>query len=157
MLSYWYTLQRPQETDLSRRETERTLAILDPLPPAHSESRPYINAAAWYSNHGDPHRALTLLQRAEAIVQAQPEELVRLNRAHGKNAAAPGPHLIHAKPARPWIATGDSHHAIDEWNRARTFQPDPAYTTGLANAYRAAGDPRGTAVALMEGLILDPN
>jgi hypothetical protein len=157
MLSYWYTLQRPQETGLIRRETERTLAILDPLPAVHSAFSPYINAAAWYRTHGDPRRALALLQRGDTIIQAQAEELVRINRANGKNAVVTGAPLVHAELARTWTALGDPRHAIDEWNRARAVQPDPIYTTELAAACRAAGDSQAAAVALMEGLILDPN
>jgi hypothetical protein len=156
-LLYFLILQSPQDARAVQRETDRTVAILDTLPPLHAEANPYINAAFWYRTHGDPRRALALLQRAASIVEAKSAELVRLNRAHHKNAVATGDPLLHAELARTHSALGDRNAAAGEFQRARQLRPDPAYSSELAAEYRAAGDWRAAALSLLEGLLLDPN
>jgi hypothetical protein len=156
-LSYFLTLQSPQDGPAIQRETDRTLAILDTLPPLHAEPNPYINAASWYRNHGDPRRALVLLQRATSIVEAKSAELVRRNRAHHKNAVATGDPILHAELARTHSALGDRNAASAEFRRARQLRPDPAYSSELAAEYRAAGDWRAACLSLLEGLLLDPD
>ena len=156
-LSYFLTLQSPQDGPAIQRETDRTLAILDTLPPLHAEPNPYINAASWYRNHGDPRRALVLLQRATSIVEAKSAELVRRNRAHHKNAVATGDPILHAELARTHSALGDRNAASAEFRRARQLRPDPAYSSELAAEYHAAGDWRAASLSLLEGLLLDPD
>uniref|UniRef100_Q01TY2 Tetratricopeptide TPR_2 repeat protein n=1 Tax=Solibacter usitatus (strain Ellin6076) TaxID=234267 RepID=Q01TY2_SOLUE len=156
-LAYYLTLQSPPDASAIQRETDRTVAILDTLAPRDAEPNPYINAAAWYRNHGDPHRALALLQRAASIVEAKSAELVRLNRAHHKSAVATGDPLLHAELARTYSALGDRPAAAAEFQLARQLRPDPAYSSELAAEYLAAGDWRAAALALLEGLLLDPD
>ena len=156
-LSYFLTLQSPQDAPAIQRETDRTLAILDTFPPLHAEANPYINAAAWYRNHGDPRHALVLLQRAASIEETKSAELVRVNRAHHKNAVAIGDPILHAEFARTHSALGDRNAAAAEFQRARQLRPDPAYSSELAAEYRAAGDWRAASLSLLEGLLLDPD
>jgi tetratricopeptide (TPR) repeat protein len=121
-----------------------------------SEPKPYINAAAWYRNHGDARGALALLQRARAIDDAQTAETIRFNRTQGKTAPAAGNAILQAELGRTYSDLGERQSALDAFKLAREIEPDPKYSAEIAKVYRADGDSHNAAIALMEGLWLDP-
>jgi tetratricopeptide (TPR) repeat protein len=156
-VAYWLIAAgNPNESEV-RSELDKTVAILDPLPPLLSEPKPYINTAAWFRNHGDARGALALLDRARTVDDAQTAEMIRFNRTKGKIIAATGNALLQAEMGQAYSAIGENRKALDAFKLAREIEPDPKYSAEIAKVYRSQGDWHNAAIALMEGLWLDPN
>jgi hypothetical protein len=51
----------------------------------------------------------------------------------------------------------DTPHALAAFERGRMLESDPDLLEDMAAAYRAAGDPRNAALALVEALAVDPS
>ena len=149
------------------REIRRTLAIVDSLPDDRSIPLPYATAGNWYLTRGDLapggmggfwyQQALTALERARRIDRALHEELVRLNRPRGMSYPldSPSPNL-YLDLGRVYLRLAQPRLAIEAFEYGRLIAPRPDYSHELANAYQAEGDGERAAIALHEGLMLDP-
>jgi tetratricopeptide (TPR) repeat protein len=127
------------------QEAEKSLSILDPLPPARRNADTYRRAASWYIAKGDRaslQRALDLLQQTRIVLQAQ---------AVDPSAPADVDRLVGEVQMR----MGNSGAALEASSRAA--QADP----GNAEAWRQYSDTLGASgrvddavIALMEGVLL---
>jgi len=126
------------EMETALRETDLTLAILDPLPDRWNTPIPYINAGKVYSDKGDSRKAIGLLERAQRIQAA-------LDPARQWFA-------LDAQLGRDYLRTGQFDQAIAAFERAMHARFAPELFGDLAAAWQAKGDARRAAIALFEGL-----
>ena len=140
-LSYYLTLQSPQDRP---RSSAKPIAPSPSWIPCRrlTPANPYINAAAWYRNHGDARRALVLLQRARPSREAKSAGLSESTTSTTKTPSPSRP-PPHAEFARTHSALGDHNAATAEFQRARQLRPDPGYSSELAadTVRRAIGAP----------------
>ena len=155
-MAYTLMLSQSKDTPTIERELEQSLAILSDLPDGRSEAKPYQNAGNWYRTHGDGQRALAALLHGRRIDEAQAAAFTRHNQALGKTVPPQGNPQLYLELARTHELLGDRSKAIEALSAGRIIQPDPVFTDEIANVYRAAGEFPSAAVALMEGILLDP-
>jgi hypothetical protein len=143
------TSTHPKGLDLALSETERGLAILDPLPDSLNDASSYSKAGFLYIRIGDsrsPRSADWYRKSVDAFIRAR-----RIEHAVGKDPPEP-----YFGMAIAWLRLGDSARAVEALNASSIQWPRPEFFEGLSAAYSAAGDLRRAAVTLMEGLVLDP-
>jgi len=155
-MAYSLMLSQSNDRQAIERQLEQSLAILDNLPDAQSEVKPYQNAGYWFRTQGNGRRALTVLLRGRRIDEAQAAAFTRHNQALGKTVPPQGTPQLYLELARAYELLGDRPNAIEALSAGRVIQPDPVFTDEIANVYRGAGDFQSAAAALMEGILLDP-
>jgi tetratricopeptide (TPR) repeat protein len=140
------------------RETDRALAILDPLPDPWNTPVPYINAGKVYSDKGDTlaapenarwyRRSVDTLLRGQRI-QAALDALRRL--AHPTTWS-----VLDEQLGRDYLRLAQYGPAAAAFERALATRFTPALLGELASAYQAQGDTRRAAIALFEGMEWQP-
>ncbi|HTM49596.1 MAG TPA: DUF1736 domain-containing protein [Bryobacteraceae bacterium] len=143
------TSTHPKGLDLALSETERGLAILDPLPDRLNDASSYSKAGFLYCRIGDsgkPRSADWYRKSVNAFIRAG-----RIGHVAGKISAEP-----YFGMAIAYFRLGDSARAVEALNATSIEWPRPEFFEGLSGAYSAAGDLRQAAVTLIEGLVLDP-
>ncbi len=162
-----------QDWDRAIGEMDRALAILDKLPDLENVGLAYQQAGVFYRNIGirlaSPNptgrteagpeywyrKSLDALLRSEKIELAQDE----LNREQNARRGKPGltfvPSALYLQMGRTYQKLGDSRHAMEAFERGRALESDPDLLEELAAEYRAAGDARKAAMALVEALAVD--
>ncbi|MCX6631378.1 MAG: DUF1736 domain-containing protein [Candidatus Solibacter sp.] len=162
-----------EDWDRSIRQVGRALAILDDLPDLQNTAIAYQQAGVFYRNLGirlassnaaGPagggseywyRKSLNALLRSEKIELAQDER----NRAENAKRGKPGltfvPSAVYLHMGRTYQKLGDPRHAVEAFERGRALESDPDLLEELASAYRAAGDNRKAAMALVEALAVD--
>ena len=161
----------------SIRYADRALAILDELPDAQNAAGAYHDAGIFYRNAGDRlmppgqagktpatpealswyRKSLSALLRCERIELAWDERYRAENAQHGKPGLTSLPGKLYLDLGRTYMRLADSQHALAALERGRNLESSPDLLEELAAAYRAAGDPRKAAQALVEALAMDPN
>ena len=150
-------------------ETEKSLAILDPVADWHNNADSYRRAGGYYLTKGDMHaspdesrkayrRSLELFLRARSIVSATIERAAQSERVRG----APAPQADEARMADLELAIsgiqlklGDPQQALDAALAAQRMNPADAESyRRLSAAYLTAGRPDDAAVALIEGALV---
>ena len=126
------------DLDTARRETDLTLAILNPLPDRWNTPIPYINAGKVYSDAGDSRKAVDLLLRAQRI--------------HAALDPAKQWFVLDAQLGHDYLRTGQFGSSVDAFERALRLRFAPELVGELAAAAQAQGDPRRAAIALFEAL-----
>jgi tetratricopeptide (TPR) repeat protein len=155
-LAYWLINAQTPDSDRIERELKQTLAILDPLPDERNEAPAYATAGLWYRKRGDARKALELLQRAERIDRAAAREIEAQNRSQGKTVTNTGWATLYLELGRTYLLVSEPGKAVEAFEYGRRLDPGPEYSAEMAKAYRAMGDGKRAAIALMEGLMLDP-
>jgi protein O-mannosyl-transferase len=93
--------------------------------------------------------------RSERIELAQDEK----NRAENARRGKPGltfvPSALYLQMGRTYQKLGEPEHALQAFERGRALESDPDLLEELAAEYRAAGDTRKAAMALVEALAVD--
>jgi hypothetical protein len=56
-----------------------------------------------------------------------------------------------------YLRLSDPHPAMEAFEYGRTLRPAPEFFEDMSAAWRAMGDPRQAAIALIEGLLVDRN
>ena len=162
-----------RDWDRSIGQVNRALAILDSLPDLQNTGIAYQQAGVFYRNLGirlassNPagraeagseywyRKSLTALLRSEKIELAQDER----NRAENAKRGKPGltfvPSALYLHMGRTYQKLGDPGHALEAFERGHALESDPDLLEELASAYRAAGDKRKAAMALVEALAVD--
>jgi tetratricopeptide (TPR) repeat protein len=161
----------------SIRYARRSLAILDGLPDSRNSPSTYSDAAILFLHLGDKiassdapaiaaagsnasywyRESLIALERSERI------ELARNERYRAENAARGIPGLtalngkLYLNLGRTYARLADQPHALAALERARALDSAPDILVELGSAYRAAGELRKAAQALVEALAMDPN
>ncbi len=163
----------PARTDLEPIlvEAEKALAILKNVPDARNTAEIYRFTGDCYLTRGDQlearqspgaaeayHRALDVLQRGTAILDAyRARQLARL-RAEGKPdrllGASPNDD-IYRLLATAYFNNGDGDKAFDAAIQSRKHDPlNPAVYSELGHILFAVGQPADAAAALMEGMLV---
>jgi tetratricopeptide (TPR) repeat protein len=164
-----------QDWDRAVAETDRALAILDRLSDVQNVAMAYQHAGVFYRNmglrveaaqkgaqgeklaEGWYRKSLNALQRSEKIELAQDE----MNRAENAKRGKPGltfvSSALYLHQGRTYQKLKDPAHAIQAFERGRALESDPDLLEDLATEYRAAGERRLAAQALVEALAVDSN
>jgi tetratricopeptide (TPR) repeat protein len=164
-----------QDWDRAVSETDRALAILDKLPDVQNVAIAYQHAGVFYRNmglrveaaqkgaqgeklaEGWYRKSLEALRRSEKIELAQDE----MNRAENAKRGKPGltfvSSALYLHLGRTYQKLKDPGHAVQAFERGRALESDPDLLEDLATEYRAAGERRLAAQALVEALAVDSN
>jgi tetratricopeptide (TPR) repeat protein len=134
---------------------DRALAILDPLPDLENSGSAWRQAGTVYRELGLLPKSLQSLLRSERIEQAQDALITRENAQRLRSGLTFVPASLYLELGRTYMRLSDSRHAIAAFERGRALEPDPDVLEELASAYRAQGDLRGAAQALVEALAMD--
>lgn len=156
-------------------QVDRVLAILDKLPDLQNVGEAYQQVGVFYRNLGirlsspDPavrsgadsvywyRKSLNALLRSEKIELAQDEINRAENARHGKPGLTFVPFALYLNLGRTYRKLGDPRHALEAFERGRALESDPDLLEDMAEEYRAAGDTRKAAMALVEALAMDPS
>jgi len=96
-------------------ESEKSRAILDPLPDARKPAHPYIFAASCYVARGDYRKAIAVLLKFVSVEAASPGRLNDLRQAYG-----------YLMLSSAYLTTGDTSKAADAAAHSRALDPsDP--------------------------------
>jgi tetratricopeptide (TPR) repeat protein len=167
------------QEDVARsiRYADRALAILDGLPDSQNAMRAYHDAGVFYRNLGDlsasrdaagkasagsdaPYwyrKSLNALLRSERIELAWDERYRAENAQRGKPGLTSLTSELYLDLGRTYLRLSDRPHALAAFERGRSLESAPELLEELASVYRAAGEPRKAAMALVEALAMDPN
>jgi tetratricopeptide (TPR) repeat protein len=157
-----------QDVARSAGYAERALAILDGLPDFQNSSTAYRDAGVFYRNVGDRaapqsgeklswyRKSLSALLRSERIELASDERYRAENAARGKPGLTLLPSALYLALGRTYLRLGDTPHALAALERGRALESSPELLEELAQIYKAAGDSRKAAAALVEALAVDP-
>jgi len=148
-------------------EAERSTAILDRLGDEENHAEAFAVEGMCYRLKGeslsDPARsqdwyrkALGALERARRIDLAAAGRLNRLNLAHGKGVFATGLGLLYLELGRVQRRLGQYQDALQSLAYGRGLTPIAEFSEEESHVYRDLGDPDRPAVALLEGLFIDP-
>ncbi|MGA2723683.1 MAG: hypothetical protein ABSG79_14895 [Bryobacteraceae bacterium] len=156
---------------------DRALAILDGLPDSQNAQSAYHDAGVLYRNLGDrlasgdaagkPSAGSDALywyrKSLDALLRSERIELASDERYRAENAQRGMPGLtslssgLYLDLGRTYLRLSDTPHALAAFERGRELESAPELLEELASVYRAAGDPRKAAMALVEALAVDPN
>jgi len=153
--------------DRAVREAERSIAILDPIADERNFARPFAIEGMCYRLKGeslsDPQqsqvwyrKALGALQRARHIDAAGREVFNRANQAPGMGAFETGTGLVYLELGAVQHLLGQYGEALETLSYGREISPATEFSEEESKVFRDLGDPKLPAVALMEGLIIDP-
>jgi 4-amino-4-deoxy-L-arabinose transferase-like glycosyltransferase len=160
----------------SIRHADHALAIVDGLPDSQNSPTAYYDAAIFCRNLGDRltskdaaakasagsdarywyRRSLSLLLRSERIELAWDGRYRAENARRGKPGLTSLPSKLYLGLGRAYLRLSDTPHALAAFERGRALESAPELLEELASLYRAAGDPRKAAMALVEALAVDP-
>jgi len=107
------------------------------------------SAEYWYR------KSLNTLLRSEKIELALDEENRLYNARRGKPGLTFVPSQLYLQMGRTYMRLSDPRQALAAFERGRKLESDPDLLEELASAYRAAGDRRKAAIALVEALAVD--
>jgi tetratricopeptide (TPR) repeat protein len=153
--------------DLAIQEAERSTAMLDSLGDERNFARPYAVEGMCYRIKGeslsDPQqrqvwyrKALAALERARRIDRAGLEIFNRVNLAHGKGSFETGLALLYLELGRVQHLVGQDREALESLAYGRELTPIEDFSEEESKVFRDQGDRDRQAVALLEGLIIDP-
>jgi tetratricopeptide (TPR) repeat protein len=167
------------QKDVARsiRYADRALATLDGLPDSLNAPTAYHDAGILYRNLGDMaaskqaagkaavgsdalswyRKSLDVLLRCERIELAWNERYRAENARRGWPGLTLRSSKLYLDMGLTYLRLSDAPHAIAAFERGRALESDPDLLEQLASAYRAAGDPRKAAMALVEALAVDPD
>jgi tetratricopeptide (TPR) repeat protein len=159
--------------DRSISEGRKMLAILKPVPDSDKPSAPYINAGMFYREKGllvkkkfsDPaegeRQARPWFQKSlEPLLEGKRIEAAmnadeRRKRWHAGKVLDFGWWNLDIELGRTYLALKDPDKALESFRAGLRRRPMPEFYIEMAKAWRAKGNLRQAAVALMEGLIVD--
>jgi tetratricopeptide (TPR) repeat protein len=161
----------------SIRYSDRALAILDRLPDSMNSPSTYSDAGLLYLHLGDKiasHDPAAISAAGSdpsywyqkslaALLRSEKMELARDQRYRAENAARGIPGItslngkLYLNLGRAYSRLADAPRALDALERGRALDSAPELLEELAAAYRAAGESRRAAQALVEALAMDPN
>jgi tetratricopeptide (TPR) repeat protein len=160
------TAPRPS-LDRAVWEAERSAAILDRLSDQQNLARVFAVEGLCYRAKGDSlsdpaqrqdwyRKALAVLLRARRIDVAGRDAANRARMAHGKSASLDGLGTLYLELGHVQRLLGLSQDALQTLNYGRQILTNPEFSTEESEVYRALGDPDRPAVALLEGMFIDP-
>jgi hypothetical protein len=157
---------RPSQVDAAAQETDRAMAILKPLAPELQTPTPYVDAAVCYRTKGDSlglenggrwyQKALAALSRGEQVDAAATEAMRQANLARGKTIRLRSWASLYLELGRIYLRLKQPDQALAALAIGRGRQANPEFSEEMARAWLAKGDWQHAAVAVMEGIVLDP-
>jgi len=161
----------------SMRYADRALVIVDGLPDSLNSPAAYSDASTLYLHLGDLiapkdaaamaaagsdatywyQKSLNALLRSERIELAWDLRYRTENAARGMPGLTSLPSKLYLSIGRVYSRLSDQPHALAAFERGRALESSPDILEELGSAYRAAGQPRKAAQALVEALAMDPN
>lgn len=158
----------PPPLDRAIQAAERSTHILDRLGDEENLALPFavegmcdrlkgesLSDAAqsriWYR------KALDALLRARRIDLAQRDRFNRVNLAHGKGPFQMGLGLLYLELGRVQRLLGQSRQALESLAYGRMLSPLPEFSEEKSRVFRDVGNSDQAAVALLEGMMIDPN
>ena len=170
-------LASEQDVARSVQYADQALEILDGLPDSLNSPSAYYDAGMFFRRIGDrvasQERSGTIGNRQDpqawyrkslhALLRSERLELVwdELYRAENARRGRPGltslPSKLYLALGRTYSRLADAPHALQALERGRVLESSPDLLEDLASAYRAAGQPRKAAQALVEAMAMDPN
>ena len=156
-----------QSLDHAIQEAERSTAILNPLDDEENIARPFAVEGMCYRLKGDSlsgaaerqawyRKALDALVRARRIDFAGRDLLNRVNMERGKGQFQTGLGLLYLELGRVQRRLGQSQQALESLAYGRQLSPIAEFSEEKSLVYRGLGDTGRSAVALLEGMIIDP-
>jgi tetratricopeptide (TPR) repeat protein len=178
-MAYSTALNKPDvesTVDRSISEIQKSLVILEPVPDNLKPSSPYINAGMFYREKGlltkrksaDPaegalqalpwyQKSLAVLQRGKAIETALNADKQRQGHWQGGRVLEFGWWQLDIELGRTYLALKNPTKALELFHDGLRRSPRVEFYVEMAAAWRAAGDLRRAAQALMQGLVMDPS
>jgi tetratricopeptide (TPR) repeat protein len=158
----------PPSLDAAIREAERSVAVLDRLGDEENMALPFAVAGLCYRLKGQSLRdaaasqvwyrkAVAVLERARRIDLARCDKFNRVNQAHGKGPFQIGLAALYLDLGAVQRLLGESRQALASLDYGRMLSPLPEFSEEKSQVYRELGDPDQAAVALLEGMVIDPN
>jgi tetratricopeptide (TPR) repeat protein len=158
----------PPPLDRAIQAAERSTSILDRLGDEQNIALPFAVEGMCYRLKGqslsDPARsriwygkALDALQRARRIDLARRDRFNRVNLAHGKGPFQIGLGLLYLELGGVQRLLGQSQQALESLAYGRMLSPLPDFSEERSRVFRDLGNPDQSAVALLEGMMIDPN
>ena len=157
-----------QDWQRSLGDVSRALATLDGLSDVQNAANAYCDAGIFYRSLGDKvkskteaadwyRKSLEALLRSEKILLAQDDKYREENARRGKPGLTFIPSVLYLELGRTYSRLSEPRKAIEAFERGRSLESDPDVLEELASAYRAAGDLRKAALALVEAMSVDPS
>jgi hypothetical protein len=154
----------PAGLDRSVREAALGLDILRDLPDSRNSSLSYVLAGVCYRLKGDslPSGQWWYEKARDTLLTG-----LRINGIEGQQALAINPALnpsnhpggqpgLYLELGRVYQRLSQPKPALDILAEGRAIQPLPEFSEEMSRVYRQLGDRDGTAIALMEGVVLKP-
>jgi len=157
----------PDDWDRALHDVDAALAILDGLPDRENVANAYCDAGMFYRALGERaaagpgsgswyRKSLSALLRCEKIVRARDDWYRQENAKRGRPGLTLVPATLYLDLGRTYTRLSDPRHAIEAYERGRSLESNPDVLEELGAAYRAAGDLRKAAAALVEAVAVDP-
>ena len=102
-------------------------------------------------------KALDALLRARRIDLAQRDRFNRVNLAHGKGPFQTGLGLLYLELGSVQRLLDQSRQALESLAYGRMLSPLPEFSEEKSRVFRGLGDSNQAVVALLEGMMIDPN
>jgi len=158
----------PPPLDRAIQEAERSTRILDRLGDEENLALPFAVEGMCYRLKGeslsDPaqsqvwyREALDALLRARRIDLARRDRFNRVNLAHGKGPFQIGLGQLYLELGSVQRLLGQSRQALESLAYGRMLSPLAEFSEEKSRVFRSLGDPDHAAVALLEGMFIDPN
>jgi tetratricopeptide (TPR) repeat protein len=155
-----------QDWQRSLGDVSRALATLDGLPDVQNAANAYCDAGIFYRSLGEKvkskteaaewyQKSLDALLRSEKILRAQDDKYRDENARRGKPGLTFIPSVVYLELGRTYSRLSEPKKAIEAFERGRSLESDPDVLEELASAYRADGDLRKAALALVEAMSVD--
>jgi tetratricopeptide (TPR) repeat protein len=160
------SLAGPAYLDRAVHQADIALDILRTLPDELSNSVGYQQAALCYRAKGDSlpaggqywyEKARDALLRGLEIDRGDQERARVLNLTQGKGRYLGAQVRLYLELGRVYEDLSQPKLALEILAKGRSINPKPEFSEEMARAYREMGDKDGTAIALMEGLVLQPD
>jgi tetratricopeptide (TPR) repeat protein len=137
-------------------EIGKATAILDALPDEINNAGPYVTAGQKYREKGDYGKSLQLLLRAKQIQRTHIDRIRRDLQLSGGNSFRAGWSPVYEELAKTYRNLGQPEKEVESLRESLELRSTPETVLQLSGAYYKSGDHRGAAVALLEGLAVEP-
>ncbi len=154
------------DPDGAVKEADQTQAILQPLSPEQLNAKVFAENAYCYRLKGDRlkgeesaqwyRKALATLLRGQQVDDVQTERARQVNLAPGKRITVHKWIPLYLELGRVYLRLSQPDQALEWLAVGRANRPDAEFSDEMARAWLAKGEWKRAAVALLEGMVLDP-
>jgi len=154
-----------KDLDTSTGQADQAVAILSTIPDDRNNSIGYYQAGFCYRTKGDADppasqswygKARDTLVEGVKIDRISTEQARSVNLEAGKGPYLGGQTRLYDELGRVYLLLHRPKEALPVLADGRAISPKPAFSEAMSQAYRDLGNRDGAAIALLEGLVLDP-